>query len=200
MSVILLHLIDDAGEPVPHEVREAVERAYRQLARQFTRIDGAVLAGIAESVAAKCCRRKDQIASMDHYVWTAMVGKVHEWLRAHPLVEVPVQTEEEMEALADAAEDHSLSAINNALLIAKMRTSLSTRDRQILALIEQDIDTAHGIAVELGLSYQAAKKALRRAKENMASILGTNDSTIRNSQQHQRPKWWKVLKIRRSLS
>ncbi len=197
----LLHLIDDSGAPVSAEIRAAVEGAYRYAKRQFVKIDDAILAAIAESVAPKCSRRRDEIASMDQYALAVMVGEVHAWLRTHPLVEISTLTDIEMEKAAGPAEDFSLSAISNGVLIDQMNIHLSQRDRQILALIYQELDTPADIASELGLTYEAAKKALLRAKERMASILARTNNKIDESQLGARSnKWWKVIKIRRSLS
>jgi DNA-directed RNA polymerase specialized sigma24 family protein len=58
-------------------------------------------------------------------------------------------------------------------LFDQMKAHLSERDRQILALIEQDCGSPRDVAKALGLTYMAAAKAIQRAKERMAEILSS---------------------------
>ena len=92
MAATLLHLVDEHGAPVPSQVRLAVESAYRWAVREYRHIDQAVLAGLAESVAVGMCRRLDQIGFPRRYAFAALTGKLQEWYRAHPVVEIAVGT------------------------------------------------------------------------------------------------------------
>ena len=171
MAKTLLNLIDEAGQPVPADVRAAVTRAYRYIAPRFRRIDDAVLAGFAEALAAAMCRRAEEIKSVDQYARAAMIGKAYEWVQSHP-PEIAVGTLADLEAANGTVRtDDSFGAIENAVLFERMKTQLSTRDRQILVLVEQELDTPAAIASALGLSYDAAKKALQRARDKMSALV-----------------------------
>jgi len=74
MAAILLHLVDEHDQPVPPQVRLAVETAYRWALREYQHFDRAVLAGMAESVATAMCRRVDQIEFPRRYAFTALTG------------------------------------------------------------------------------------------------------------------------------
>jgi len=178
MAKTLLNLIDDAGQPVPADVRVAVTRAYRYIAPRFRRIDDAVLAGFAEAVAAAMCRRAEEIKSVNQYASAAMLGKAYEWVQSHPS-EITVGTLAALEAANGTARtDDSFGAIENAVLFERVKTHLSTRDRQILVLVEQELDTPAAIASALGLSYDAAKKALQRARDKMSALLTPNGNEL----------------------
>jgi hypothetical protein len=88
MADILLHLVDENGHPVPAPIRAAIEAAHRWALKEYKYFDRAVLAGMAEAVALSMCRRLDQIDFPGRYAFTALTGKLQEWYRAHPAVEV----------------------------------------------------------------------------------------------------------------
>ena len=191
MASTLLHLVDDEGQPVGPVERIAVEGAHCYAAREFPRIDNAVLAGMAEAVAVAMSRRLEEIRSVNQWALAAMVGKVHDWCRTHPL-EVALETET-WEQVTGGLPDPSFLHVENEILFSQIRTQLSERDRQILVLIEQDLGTAADIASALGLSYEAAKKALQRAKEKIGMLLGGNENRAalvsRNSYRTTRRNW-----------
>ena len=178
MAKTLLNLIDEAGQPVPADVRAAVTRAYRYIAPRFRRIDDAVLAGFAEALAAAMCRRAEEIRSVDQYARAAMIGKAYEWVQLHPS-EKAIGTLADLEAANGTARtDDSFGAIENTVLFERMKTQLSMRDRQILVLVEQEFDTPAAIASALGLSYEAAKKALQRARDKMSALITPNGNEL----------------------
>ncbi len=177
MTTILLHLVDDDGRPVSPELREAIQRAYLYAVHHFPRVDQAIVADMAEVLAISMCRRLDQIKSLNQYALAAMIGKVHQWFRSHPLVVVPA-SEMALEWAAGGTPDRAFQDIENEILFEQIKAKLRERDRQILVLIEQGMGTPTAISAALGLTQEAAKKALYRAKEKMSVILaGPHDRT-----------------------
>ncbi len=168
MAAILLHLVDEHGAPVPLQVRLAVESAYRWAVQEYQHIDQAVLAGMAESVAVGMCRRLDQIEFPRRYAFTALTGKLQEWYRAHPVVEIQLDPAEVDHLTGDKRKSASATDMN--LLFSEIKARLSERDRQILVLLEQDLGPKE-IAKAFDISYVAAAKAIQRARDRMAAIL-----------------------------
>src|SRR4029434_8729575 len=83
-----LHLVDDARQPVQPDVRKAVEFAFWRAVGRFRSVDEAVLATIAEGVAASIARKRSEIQAVKQYAIVAVDGRVREWLRKHPRLEV----------------------------------------------------------------------------------------------------------------
>jgi DNA-directed RNA polymerase specialized sigma24 family protein len=173
MAAILLHLVDEHDQPVPPQVRLAVETAYRWALHEYQHFDRAVLAGMAESVALAMCRRLDRIEFPRRYAFTALTGKLQEWYRAHPAVEI-ILDPDELDRVR-GAKPGSVSSADLGVLFSEIKARLSERDRQILALLEQDLGPQE-IAKVFEISYSAAGKAIQRARERMAAILSTNEN------------------------
>ena len=167
----LLHLVDEAGQPVDAELRAAVEAAFKRAVQRFPRIDEAVMADMAESVAAAIARRRGDIRAVKQYALVAMNGKVMEWLRRHPSLEIAVSEAADLEMFAGGAEDAGYVDIELKYLFDQMKIRLSERDRQILVLIEQGCGNPSNVASALGLTYMAAAKAIQRTREHVAEIL-----------------------------
>ncbi len=170
----LLHLVDDAGQPVTLDVRNAVESAFRRAVRRFRSVDEAVLAGMAESVAASIARKRSEIRAVKRYAVVAVDGKVQEWLRRHPRLEVAGCETTDLERAMGGAVDSALVDVETKQLFDQMKARLSERDRHILVLIEQDRGSPRDVAEALGLTYTAAAKAIQRAKERVAEILSSS--------------------------
>ena len=79
MAVVLLHLVNEHGQPVPPSVRVAVETAYHWVLREYEHFDQALLAGMAESVGSAMCRRLVHIEFPRRYAIVALTGKLQEW-------------------------------------------------------------------------------------------------------------------------
>ena len=173
MAATLLHLVDQYGQPVPPQVRLAVEAAYRWAEREYQPFDHAVLAAMAEAVALAMCRHLDRIEFPRRYAVAALMGKLHEWYRAHPAVEI-LMDPAEVEALPDD-EPKAISAAELNLLFSEIKAQLSERDRQVLVLLEQDLGPQE-IAKAFQISYFAAAKAIQRARDRMAAILSETGS------------------------
>jgi DNA-directed RNA polymerase specialized sigma24 family protein len=168
MAATLLHLVDQYGQPVPQQVRLAVEAAYRWAEREYERFDRAVLAEMAEALALSMCRRQDRIELPRRYAVAALAGKLQEWYRAHPAVEVILEPED-LEQVIQAEPVPATSPDLN-VLFAEIKAQLSERDRQVLVLLEQDLGPQE-IAKAFEISYFAAAKAIQRARDRMAAIL-----------------------------
>jgi hypothetical protein len=173
MAAILLHLVDEHDQPVPLQVRLAVETAHRWALHEYQHFDRAVLAGMAESVAVAMCRRLEQIEFPRRYAFTALTGKLQEWYRAHPAIEILMDPAEVEHLTGDKSKSTSAADLN--VLFSQIKARLSERDRQILVLLEQDLGPKE-IAKAFNISYLAAAKAIQRARERMAAILSGTGS------------------------
>lgn len=186
MAATLLHLVDEHGAPAPSQVRLAVESAYRWAVREYRHIDQAVLAGLAESVAVGMCRRVDQIVFPRRYAFAALTGKLQEWYRAHPVVEIAVGPDDLDRIKGPRRMAASATEMN--LLFSEIKARLSERDRQILVLLEQDLGPKE-IAKAFDISYAAAAKAIQRARDRMAAILsGTDNEGKEEDEEMPRPR------------
>jgi len=173
----LLHLVDHTGQPVEPPVRAAVEAAFRRIVRQFPRIDEAILADIAESVAVAISKKRSDIRAVKQYAFVAMQGRVKEWFRRHPGVEISVPEATSLEDLAGGVEDISFLDADMRRLLDQMKAQLSERERTILVLIEQGCGDPGRVAAALGLTYTGAAKAIQRAREHVKEIL--SDKAVR---------------------
>jgi len=186
MAAILLHLVDEHDQPVPPQVRLAVESAYRWAQAEYQHFDRAVLAGMAESVALAMCRRFDEIEFPRRYAFMALTGKLQEWYRAHPAIEILMDPAEVEHLTRDKPISTSAADLN--VLFSQIKARLTERDRQILVLLEQDLG-AQEIAKACKISYSAAGKAIQRARERMAAILSaTEDQGEEENEAVSRPR------------
>jgi DNA-directed RNA polymerase specialized sigma24 family protein len=181
----LLHLVDENGHPAHPSIQAAVEAAFRWISREYRQFDRALLAGMAESVALAMSRRVEFIELPRRYAFTALTGKVHEWYRAHPKVEVVLEPTE-LEQLGGSSKE-AISAANLSLLFAEVKRKLSDRDRQILVLMEQDRANPKDIARVFDISYRAAAKALQRARGRIRSIIFPKGNQNANDELIPRP-------------
>jgi DNA-directed RNA polymerase specialized sigma24 family protein len=169
MAKTLLYLTNDAGQPAPRTVQLAVTKAHKYVAVHFPRIEDTALANMAEATTKTICRKGTEIHSPNQYALAAMITQAHKWIRKHPPVEISMPPTA-LEAAAGGTQDRCFEATQTALLIERMKQDLTARDRQILMLIQRDLDNPTAVASALGLSYEAAKKALHRAKDKMSKL------------------------------
>jgi DNA-directed RNA polymerase specialized sigma24 family protein len=120
------------------------------------------------------CRRLVHIEFPRRYAVAALTGKLQEWYRAHPGVEVPLELEES-ERIKGPRPDAMTSA-DLSILFAEIKVQLSERDRQILVLMEQDLGSPQQIAEVFEMSYSAAAKAIQRVRDRMAAILAPSET------------------------
>ncbi len=174
MPITMLHLVDKKGDPVEREIHVAVAAAFKSCVQRFSRIDDAILAGFAEAVAASMNSRSSEIGTFRNYARVAMNGKVYEWLRSHPGKERGVERFDELERLAGAAVDRSFADAELEILFSQIRTHLTERERHILVLMKQELRPRE-ISAALGITYDAAAKAMQRVRERVASLLAVPD-------------------------
>jgi DNA-directed RNA polymerase specialized sigma24 family protein len=183
MAVTILHLVNDQGEPVETDIRVAVEAAFRHVMLRFPQVDEALLAELAESVAASMDRRRCEIVTPKQYAQNALCKEVQGWLREHEGFEIVIAEPEELERLAGGTPaGRGVETAESEIFFAQLRKHLTERDRHILVLIEQDLDKPPDIAAALDISYEAAAKALQRVRARVAGIInGTRKATEVNT-------------------
>ncbi len=176
MAKTLLYLTDDDGQPAPNNIQLAVTEAHKYIQSRFPRIEDTALAQMAEATTKSICRKGTEIHSPNQYALAAMIGKAQDWIRKNPTLEVRMPPRD-LEAAAGGIQDACFVATEHTLLFERMRTGLTPRDRQILLLLQRDLDSPAAVASALGLSYDAAQKALHRAKEKMKLLLHAETMT-----------------------
>ena len=176
MAAILLHLVDEHDQPVPPQVRLAVETAYRWALDEYQHFDRAVLAGMAESVALAMCRHLDQIEFPRRYAFAALTGKLQEWYRAHPAIEILMDPAEVEHLTGDKPKSTSAADLN--VLFSQIKSRLSERDRQILdVLLEQDPRGCRRLQKAFKIQlFGCWKGHSARARERMAAILSAREN------------------------
>jgi DNA-directed RNA polymerase specialized sigma24 family protein len=187
----LLHLVTAGGKPVDGDVRLAVEEAFRRVVCRFRRVDEAILANLAESVAVLVARKRKEILALKQYAFVALCGRVLDRLRRKPQREIAIGQSVELQSVMQATEDPAFAEIEVQYLLEQMKAQLSERDRVILLLLERNRGQPAEVAEALHLTYAAAAKAIQRTKERMAQLL-TNPKSQRgrvafSSEGNQRP-------------
>ncbi len=176
MPITMLHLVDRQGDPLEGEIRVAVMEAFQSCVQRFSRIDDAILAGFAESVAASMHTKRSEIETFRNYARAALNGKVYEWLRSHPGQELGVKKFGDLVWLAGSDFDQSLADAELEVMFSQLTTHLSERERHILVLMKQDLGPRQ-ISSALGITYVAAAKAMQRVREHVASLLSSSVGT-----------------------
>jgi RNA polymerase sigma factor (sigma-70 family) len=178
MKQTQLHLVDAQGSAVSSTVNSAVEVVFRWVLRDFPHVDPAMIAEWAEEVGCAMESKGNQIVAHERYAYTALKGKVRDWLRTKTAQEESAGIGQDLERLGGV--DRSFQReLDRKLLLEQLKTALNERDRYILVLLLQDETSPAVIATALGLSYPAAAKAIQRVKERIAASLvgvsGRND-------------------------
>ena len=186
MKQTQLHLVDAQGSAVSPTVTSAVEVVFRWVLRDFPQVDPAMIAEWAEEVGSAMELKGNLIAAHERYAYTALKGKVRDWLRTKPAKEESAGIGQDLERLGGVDRSFQVE-IDRKLLFEQLKTSLNERDRYILVLLLQDETSPAVIATALGLSYTAAAKAIQRVKERIAaSLVGVSD---RNDFGHGSPQF-----------
>ena len=186
MKPAQLHLVNAKGRAVSPAVKSALERVFCWVVRDFPNVDPAMIAEWAEEVGWAMDLKGDLISAHDRYAYTALKGKVRDWLRTKQAKEESVGIGEDLERFGGL--DWSFQGVTDRkLLFEQLKASLNERDRYILVLLLQD-DTSPAIAARaLGINYSAAAKAIQRVKERIAATLvGASD---RNNFGHGSPQF-----------
>jgi DNA-directed RNA polymerase specialized sigma24 family protein len=184
MAVTMLHLVNDQGEPVEPDIGVAVEAAFRHAILKFPQVDEVILAELAEDLAAYMDRRRCEIVTPKQYAQTALCKEVQGWQQENEGFEIAIAETDELERLAGGTPT-SKGIDTNAefeIVFSQIRKHLTERDREILVLIQQGLDKPPDIAAALGISYEAAAKALQRVRARAAGIInGTRKTSEGNA-------------------
>lgn len=170
MGRTLLFLVDRQGGALDPAFLSAVEAAYRWASHDYPNLDSSLLATWAEQVGRSMAERKEAIESPRRYAFAAMGNRIREHFRSGGFREVTLGIAEELEDQT-AADLQSAAQIERQVLFIELRAQLSQRDREILILLQQDVTSPASIASALGISYNAAAKAVQRVKERLHAIL-----------------------------
>jgi hypothetical protein len=165
-----LHLVDTTGNIVCPEVESAVERAFQWVLRDYPQIDPALIANWAEEVAHSMQGRGTTLSSPQRYAYSALKGKVRDWMKSGAAKEKVVGIGRELEKFGGFSASFQ-GAIDRKILFEQLKATLNERDRYILVLLLQDKTSPATVANALGTSYHAAAKAIQRVKERIAITL-----------------------------
>jgi RNA polymerase sigma factor (sigma-70 family) len=163
-----LHLISDSGEAVGPQIAAAVEAAYRWAVSMFPSVDTALLANAAERLA-KSMEANKELVSPRRYAYAAMHGKVRDLRRTKAGSEASMSLHE-MERLGVPAKTFE-DDIERSILFHQLRAKLSARDRFILILLTECDAGPKKVANALGVSTEAATKAIQRVRQRLAACL-----------------------------
>jgi RNA polymerase sigma factor (sigma-70 family) len=168
-----LHLISDSGDTVTPEIAAAVEAAYRWAVSLFPSTDTALLANAAERLAKNMEANKRELGSPRRYAYAAMHGKVRDLQRTKAANETSLPLHE-LDQLGIAAKSYEAD-IERSILFQQLRTKLSERDRFILILLTERDAGPRNVAQALGISIEAATKAIQRVRQRLAACLDATE-------------------------
>ena len=147
-----------------------MEGAFRLAVIRFPNVDSAIMANMAERLAKNIAGNIDSIGSVRRYAYSAMLGVVRDWLRSRAAREVTVGSYLELDRYVEVNNSFQ-RRIDRTILFQQLKLQLSDRDRYILIpLLKHNVKT-EDVALELGISDDAARKAIQRARERMAKCL-----------------------------
>jgi RNA polymerase sigma factor (sigma-70 family) len=165
-----LHLIDINGNSVAPSIRAAVEFAYRWVKKDYPQADPAVIANLAERLATSMEMNKETLWSARRYATSALHRQVRHWLRNKSEQEIAVGLERELEQWA-GPNDEFQRAIDREMLFQHLKSTLNERDRSILVMLIRSNANPSEVATALGISTDAATKAIQRVRERVAHSL-----------------------------
>src|ERR1700742_2065619 len=155
-----LHLIDANGDAVAPAIRAAVEAAFRLAVVRFPGVDSAIIANLAERLAKNMAGNVDSVGSVRRYAYSAMLGVVRDWLKTRAAREIAVGSYQELDKCSGGSNSFQRK-IDRAILFQQLKTHLSERDRYILVLLLKHSVKTEDVALELGISDDAARKAIQ---------------------------------------
>lgn len=167
-----LHLVNAEGAAVSPVIREAVEKAFAWVMKDFPNLDEAKLADLAEALAASMEARGSGISSPKQFAYPALRGKVRDSLRKGSAKEQTSGISRDLERIGGSSSTFQ-GSVDQKILFEQIQNALSTRDRDILLLI-RDHKSAEEIAAELQTSPPTARKAIQRLKERMEALVKTS--------------------------
>ena len=170
MGKTLLFLVDRQGQPLPTALRTAVEAAHRWVDHDYPNLEPSLLATWAEQVATSMAESELPAASPRRYAYAALRSKVREHFRSSTSREVSVGAFEDLEKQA-GFEMQTVRHIERQVLFRELSDQLSERDQEIFILLQQGVTSPQNIGPALGISYNAAAKAVQRVRERLHAIL-----------------------------
>ena len=175
----LLHLVDKNGQEVDGDIRQATEAAYRRVQRTFhERVDEAVLANMAEDVAASVASKRSRVGALRSYTIAALNRRVLDWLRTKARVEISITRLDQLKGTECVAEDPAIAEVDAQQLLDQLKAQLTERDRIILLLMVRGRGNPSDVGAALHLNYAAAAKAIQRTRSRVADILSGGGSGI----------------------
>ena len=169
MSRLHLHLVAAKGRPVDPAYEPAVNTAFLWTVREFPRIDAAQIANWAEEVFRSMQESDTVVRRPASYAYVLLRRKVLSWKK---LVSSNVELAgvgNDLEPIGGKSSSFQ-GTVERNILFDQLGLSLEERDRYILTLLREDRSTAE-IASALKITDSAARKAIQRVKERMATIL-----------------------------
>jgi DNA-directed RNA polymerase specialized sigma24 family protein len=167
-----LHLVDAEGAHVSPIIRDALEKAFVWVMRDFPTFDEARLADFAEALATSMQARGSGISSPKQFAYPALRGKVLDSLRKGSAKEQTSGISRDLERIGGSSSAFQ-GSLDRKILLDQIQNALSTRDRDILLLIRQH-KSAQEIATELQTSYPTARKAIQRVNERIQALANTS--------------------------
>jgi hypothetical protein len=163
-----LHLVDAQGRTVAPTVKAAVEVVFKWVLRDFPNVDPAMISEWAEEVGWAMESKQDVVSAPERYAYTALKGRVRDWLRTKTAKEENAGIGHDLERLGDL--DRSFQRnIDHSLFFDQLKASLNERDRYILVLLLRGETSPTVTAQAFGITYSAAAKAIQRVKERVAA-------------------------------
>jgi DNA-directed RNA polymerase specialized sigma24 family protein len=164
--------VDGSGRELESDLQSAIHAAYLRVLSLFrSKVDDSVLADMAEDVAATIAVKRSSIRSIRSYSAAALIGKVRDWLRTQPQIDVSVGQLAELEDVGHAAEDPAFAEVEIQRLLEQLKQQLTERDRLILLLMIRGHGDPKHVGAALHLNYAAAAKAIQRTRARLADIL-----------------------------
>jgi len=170
MNSAQLHLVDTTGSPVSADIEVAVKRAFQWVSRDYPNVDSALISNWAEEVGRSMEERSDSIQSPQRYAYAALKGKVRDWSKRGAAKEEVSGIGFDMERLGSLSISFQ-GASDRKILFEQLSNVLNERDRYILVLLLEDQTSPATIARALGITYQAAAKAIQRVKDRIANTM-----------------------------
>ena len=172
-----LHLISENGEAISPKIGAAVEAAYHWALSMFPNIDTALLANAAERLA-KNMEANKELSSPRRYAYAAMHGKVRDLQKTKAGSEASMSLYE-LDLLGVPVKSFK-DDVERSILFQQLRAKLNDRDRFILILLTECDAGPKKVANALGISTEAAAKAIQRVRQRLAACLDAAEKSSKD--------------------
>lgn len=177
MNRVELYLVAAEGKPVDPAYEQAVKKAFIWTVRQFPKVDASQIADWAEEVFRSMQHSDAVIERPVSYANVVLRGKVLSWKRLVASNVEYVGVGRDLERIGGKSSSFE-GTLERNILFDQVGLSLDERDRYILTLLREDRSTTE-IATAVKISDAAARKAIQRVKERMATILLGDEERVR---------------------